>query len=311
MTNNNKQEKAPKDVQLLKEPIDKISDEKASPSVTNFKSKFWRYGLLTFIIVLSLIYVIVNPSFDTNSIPNKFKKAWNTGLNSLLTSEEKPTDSSILKNIDSADKAQPNAYAAKTNLFNNNISNLENYSNDISNAELVKKSQFGDKSAFEQLVVRHQELVFSLAYKLTGTREMANDVAQESFIRAWKAIEKFRGDSTFSTWIYCITVNTAWTLRKKAKKHNTLNIEDTYEPVIIDEKKDPELVAINSDLSSVLVGALDKIPIDQRIIVELKNIEGRSHKEIAEILGISVTAAKVRLHRAHQKLRQILEEVER
>ena len=89
------------------------------------------------------------------------------------------------------------------------------------------------------------------------------------------------------------------------------NIEDTYEPVIIDEKKDPELVAINSDLSSVLVGALDKIPIDQRIIVELKNIEGRSHKEIAEILGISVTAAKVRLHRAHQKLRQILEEVER
>ncbi len=166
------------------------------------------------------------------------------------------------------------------------VSNIENYRDDISNAELVKKSQFGDKSAFEQLVVRHQDLVFSLAYKLTGNREMANDVAQESFIRAWKAIEKFRGDSTFSTWIYRITVNTAWTLRKKAKKHNTLNIEETYEPIVIDEKKDPELVAINSDLSSV-------------------------HKEIAEFLGISVTAAKVRLHRAHQKLRQILEEVER
>ena len=98
-----------------------------------------------------------------------------------------------------------------------NVSNIENYSDDISNAELVKKSQFGDKSAFEQLVFRHQDLVFSLAYKLTGNREMANDVAQESFIRAWKAIEKFRGDSTFSTWIYRITVNTAWTLRKKAK----------------------------------------------------------------------------------------------
>ena len=124
-------------------------------------------------------------------------------------------------------------------------------------------------------------------------------------------IEKFRGDSTFSTWIYRITVNTAWTLRKKAKKHNTLNIDDTYEPIVIDEKKDPELVAINSDLSSVLINALDKIPIEQRIIVELKNIEGRSHKEIADYLDISVTAAKVRLHRAHQKLRQILEEVER
>ena len=192
-----------------------------------------------------------------------------------------------------------------------NTSEASNHSDEISNSELVRKSQLGDKAAFEQLVIRHQDLVFSLAYKLTGNREMANDVAQEAFIRAWKAIEKFRGDSTFSTWIYRITVNTAWTLRKKAKKHNTLNIDDTYEPIVIDEKKDPELVAINSDLSSVLINALDKIPIEQRIIVELKNIEGRSHKEIADYLGISVTAAKVRLHRAHQKLRQILEEVER
>ena len=192
-----------------------------------------------------------------------------------------------------------------------NTSKASNHSDEISNSELVRKSQLGDKAAFEQLVIRHQDLVFSLAYKLTGNREMANDVAQEAFIRAWKAIEKFRGDSTFSTWIYRITVNTAWTLRKKAKKHNTLNIDDTYEPIVIDEKKDPELVAINSDLSSVLINALDKIPIEQRIIVELKNIEGRSHKEIADYLDISVTAAKVRLHRAHQKLRQILEEVER
>ncbi len=192
-----------------------------------------------------------------------------------------------------------------------NTSEASNHSDEISNSELVRKSQLGDKAAFEQLVIRHQDLVFSLAYKLTGNREMANDVAQEAFIRAWKAIEKCRGDSTFSTWIYRITVNTAWTLRKKAKKHNTLNIDDTYEPIVIDEKKDPELVAINSDLSSVLINALDKIPIEQRIIVELKNIEGRSHKEIADYLDISVTAAKVRLHRAHQKLRQILEEVER
>ena len=191
-----------------------------------------------------------------------------------------------------------------------NVTKLNEYSDDISNAELVKKSQLGDKNAFEELVKRHQELVFSLAYKLTGNRELANDVAQEAFIRAWKAIQKFRGDSTFSTWIYRITVNTAWTLRKKAKKHYSLNIEETQEPVVIDEKKDPEFLAINSDLSSVLKKALDQIPVEQRIIVELKNIEGRSHKEIAEYLDISVTAAKVRLHRAHQKLRHILEEID-
>ena len=191
-----------------------------------------------------------------------------------------------------------------------NITKLNHFGEDVSNSELVKKSQLGDKSAFEELVKRHQELVISLSFKLTGNRELANDVAQEAFIRAWKAIGKFRGDSTFGTWIYRITVNTAWTLRKKAKKHYSLNIEDTHEPVVVDEKKDPELVAINSDLSLVLRKALDQIPLEQRIIVELKNIEGRSHKEIADYLDISVTAAKVRLHRAHQKLRNILEEIE-
>ncbi|MDA9711999.1 sigma-70 family RNA polymerase sigma factor [Acidimicrobiaceae bacterium] len=191
-----------------------------------------------------------------------------------------------------------------------NIAKLNHFGEDVSNSELVKKSQLGDKSAFEELVKRHQELVFSLSFKLTGNRELANDVAQEAFIRAWKAIGKFRGDSTFGTWIYRITVNTAWTLRKKAKKHYSLNIEDTQEPVVIDEKKDPELIAINSDLSLVLRKALNQIPLEQRIIVELKNIEGRSHKEIADYLDISVTAAKVRLHRAHQKLRNILEEIE-
>ena len=191
-----------------------------------------------------------------------------------------------------------------------NIAKLNHFGEDVSNSELVKKSQLGDKSAFEELVKRHQELVFSLSFKLTGNRELANDVAQEAFIRAWKAIGKFRGDSTFGTWIYRITVNTAWTLRKKAKKHYSLNIEDTQEPVVVDEKKDPELVAINSDLSLVLRKALNQIPLEQRIIVELKNIEGRSHKEIADYLDISVTAAKVRLHRALQKLRNILEEIE-
>ena len=187
----------------------------------------------------------------------------------------------------------------------------DNFSNELSDEELVAKSQNGDKEAFEQLVIRNQDLVFSLAFKLSGNRDLANDIAQEAFIRAWRAIEKFRGDSAFSTWIYRITVNTAWTLRNKAKKHTLANIEETQEPIIIDEKKDPELIAINSDLSFVLRQALNKLPMEQRIIVELKNIEGRSHKEIAEYLGITVTAAKVRLHRAHKKLRVMLEDLER
>ena len=102
----------------------------------------------------------------------------------------------------------------------------DNFSKEISDEELVARSQDGDKKAFEQLVIRNQDLVFSLAFKLSGNRDLANDIPQESFIRAWRAIEKFRGDSAFSTWIYRITVNTAWTLRKKAKKHTLANIEE-------------------------------------------------------------------------------------
>ena len=83
----------------------------------------------------------------------------------------------------------------------------DNFSNELSDEELVAKSQNGDKEAFEQLVIRNQDLVFSLAFKLSGNRDLANDIAQEAFIRAWRAIEKFRGDSAFSTWIYRITVN--------------------------------------------------------------------------------------------------------
>ena len=110
----------------------------------------------------------------------------------------------------------------------------DNFSNELSDEELVAKSQNGDKEAFEQLVIRNQDLVFSLAFKLSGNRDLANDIAQEAFIRAWRAIKKFRGDSAFSTWIYRITVNTAWTLRKKAKKHYVANIDDSPEPIEID-----------------------------------------------------------------------------
>ena len=116
-----------------------------------------------------------------------------------------------------------------------NVTKLNEYSDDVSNAELVKKSQLGDKNAFEELVRRHQELVFSLAYKLTGNRELANDVAQEAFIRAWKAIQKFRKkseiliytDSTYvrdgiTTWIKKWEKNGWKTASKKPVKNREL-----------------------------------------------------------------------------------------
>ena len=125
MTNNSKQEKAQKTSKLPEERIERTLDEKARSSGTGSSFKFLRYGLLTLIIILSLIYVISNSNFDTVNISNKFEKVWNTGLNLLPSAEEKPIDNSIVKNIDQAEMGQLNSSASATNASKNSASDLE------------------------------------------------------------------------------------------------------------------------------------------------------------------------------------------
>ena len=87
-----------------------------------------------------------------------------------------------------------------------------------SDEELVLLAREGDRAAFSALVRRHQNEVYTLAVRLVADRELAADVAQEAFVRAWRALPKFRGEARFSTWMHRITVNTAWTLRSRAKR---------------------------------------------------------------------------------------------
>ena len=137
---------------------------------------------------------------------------------------------------------------------------------------------------------------------------MASDVAQESLIRAWRALPRFRGDAKLSTWLYRITVNTAWTHKQRARRYRVAPLEDYLDVAAPLGSGHPEVAAETLELRGRLRAALDRLPAAQRKVVVMKDVYGWSHAEIAESMGISVTAAKVRLHRARARLARDLEE---
>ncbi len=171
--------------------------------------------------------------------------------------------------------------------------------------ELLERAQNGDEGAFSELVRIHQSEVFTLALRLLGNYELAADAAQETFIRAWRALPKFRGDAALSTWLHRITVNTSWTLGRRAQRHNAVDIDEVA-PIGDDTQPSPEAVAENAELQARLRNAVTDLPDTHRAVVVLKDIYGWSHAEVAESLDISVTAAKVRLHRARKRLKESL-----
>ncbi len=179
---------------------------------------------------------------------------------------------------------------------------------EIDITELVERSRRGDRAAFGDLVRLHQHEVFTLAVRLVGDRTLAADVTQEALVRAWKAIGRFRGDSSFSTWLYRITTNAAWTLKGSTARKATYDLDSLVRQPIADRRGDPETAGEQAELRANLDRALGQLPRHQRAIVVMKDVYGWSHKEIAEAMSISVTASKVRLHRAHLRLREMLRE---
>lgn len=172
--------------------------------------------------------------------------------------------------------------------------------------ELVDRARSGDRDAFGELVRIHQHEVYTLALRLVSKPALAADVSQEALLRAWKGLPKFRGDATFSTWLHRITVNTAWTLTRRAKRHQGVELTEDAEIVEIGHASHPERAGENVELRHRLRAALNRLNTDQRAVVVLKDVYDWSHAEIADELGISVTAAKVRLHRAHKSLQDML-----
>jgi RNA polymerase sigma-70 factor (ECF subfamily) len=174
--------------------------------------------------------------------------------------------------------------------------------------ELVVRAKSGDRAAFTALVRAHQDEVYTLARRLVGDPHLASDVAQEALIRAWRAIPKFRGDAKFSTWLYRITVNTSWTHKKRAGRHQTGPIDEYSDVAAPIDAAHPEYAGEMQELRDHLREALDRLPDGQREVVVLKDIYGWSHADISDAMDITVTAAKVRLHRARARLARDLED---
>jgi RNA polymerase sigma-70 factor (ECF subfamily) len=173
-------------------------------------------------------------------------------------------------------------------------------------AGLVTAARGGDRSAFEALVRATTAETYTLAFRLTGNEEDARDVVQETYLRAYKGIGKFRGDAQFSTWLYRITANCAANQlgRRKRHRHDELLDDAPLEDLVPDH--DPSARAEASNLRDRLNEALGELPPTLRSVVVLRDVYDLPHDAIADELGISTSAAKVRLHRARKQLRDRL-----
>lgn len=177
---------------------------------------------------------------------------------------------------------------------------------DLDERELVAAARDGERQAFAELVRRHQQDVYTLAVRLLGNRELAADVTQDALIRAWRGLGSFRGEAAFSTWLYRITVNAAWSARRRARRHHAADIEQVeHELPAVDHVEE---AGESLGLRQALREAMGELSPGARTVVILKDVYGWNHAEIAESLGISVTAAKVRLHRARVTLQRLLED---
>jgi RNA polymerase sigma-70 factor, ECF subfamily len=172
--------------------------------------------------------------------------------------------------------------------------------------DLLDRARSGDRAAFDDLVRLTYTDTYTLAYRLTGDEEDARDVVQETYMRAYRAIGRFRGDAQFSTWLYRITANCANTHLGRRIRHRHDELSDE-EPLVDDRPEvDPQHRAENELLRGRLREALEELPPRLRAVVVLRDVYDLPHEAIAAELGISESAAKVRLHRARRKLRETL-----
>jgi len=171
-------------------------------------------------------------------------------------------------------------------------------------ASLLARAQAGDVSAFERLSSAYADRLFMLLLRLLGDRGEAEDVAQEVMLRAWRGIARFQGQSSYFTWLYRIAVNEAnRALEKKARRPAGVSIGAQELQLPASPAYDPSRQAENSELRRVLGQALAELPPALRTAIVLRDVEGLSTQEAAEIAGVSQAAFKSRLHQAGLRVR--------
>lgn len=172
--------------------------------------------------------------------------------------------------------------------------------------DLVEAARDGDRTAFDEIVRRTYRDVYTLAVRLMDDQEDAGDVVQEVYVRAFKGLRRFRGDSAIGTWLYRITANCAATSMRRRARHRHDRLDTDHAVVDGRPDSDPVLGAEASLARRDVDVAVRSLPARLRAVVLLRDVHDFSHHEIAEQLGITESAAKVRLHRARKRLRAAL-----
>jgi RNA polymerase sigma-70 factor (ECF subfamily) len=183
----------------------------------------------------------------------------------------------------------------------------------ISDLALVRSAQREDVAAYDELVRRYQERIYATVYHMTSNHEDANDLVQETFIKAYRALKTFKGDSSFYTWVYRIAVNKTINFLKQRKNRLHMSLND----VDFNAENDPDLVALVSEktprralnlaeLQDKLNAAMLKLSEHHRMVVTLHDIQGLSHEEIGEIMNCNIGTVRSRLFYARQQLQAYL-----
>ena len=180
---------------------------------------------------------------------------------------------------------------------------------------LVQQVQGGDVAAFDKLVQKYREPIFAVIYNMTSNREDASDLTQDTFIKAFQAIGRFKGKSSFFTWIYRIAINTAMSFLKKRSRRRYISYENMHDEVSDSEifehltaKTRTEKGALVQELQEKLNDALQRLSPKHRTVVVLHEIEGLGHAEIAAITQTSIGTVRSRLHYAKQQLQNYLQD---
>jgi RNA polymerase sigma-70 factor (ECF subfamily) len=175
---------------------------------------------------------------------------------------------------------------------------------------LVRAVQRGEKGAMDALIRASYSEVYALCRRLLGDPSDAADATQEVYVRVVRSVMGFRGEASFSTWIHRVTVNVCMTsLRRRGDvraRGQSAGRADFEPDELLSDDAGPEARAETADLAKRTARALAELPEDAREVVVLRDVEGLSTKETAELLGVSEGAVKVRLHRAHARLRELV-----
>jgi len=183
----------------------------------------------------------------------------------------------------------------------------------LSDIELVKMTLAGDRQAYRQLVEKYQQRIYSIAFGVLHSREDSLDVVQDVLIKAYRKLDKFRGTSSFYTWLYRITVNMAIDCCRKRKRTVEVEYDDqigTEEEVdrrsLQATSENPAESLERKELNKMVMDAIASLPEEQKAVIILREIEGLAYEEISKVTGISMGTVMSRLHYGRKKLRDIL-----